>query len=224
MAALAAIDLLELRRRFDALYTGAVTDVLDRLGFLRQTLPRELAPLRPGLRLAGPAYPVQGRAREGAAYEVTVRKVLEMLGTVPTGHVAVYETNDTASAHLGELSVTSLKSRGCAGAVIDGGCRDVDFILREEFPVFARYTTPQDCTVRWELVAHGDVTATIGGVDVRPGDYVVADHDGIVVIPREVVGEVLAGAEAKVTTESEIRNAVRGGMLPLEAYERYGTF
>jgi 4-hydroxy-4-methyl-2-oxoglutarate aldolase len=221
---MAALPGADLRTRFDALYTGAITDVLDRLGFRRQTLPAELAPLRPGMRLAGPAYPVRGEANTRADYEVTIRRVLEMLGSVPAGHVAVYETNDTASAHLGELSVTSLKTRGCAGAVIDGGCRDVEFILREEFPVFARYTTPQDCTVRWELVEHGDTTATVGGVSVRLGDYVVGDHDGIVVVPREVLTEVLAEAEAKVATENEIRDAVRGGMLPLEAYERFGTF
>jgi regulator of RNase E activity RraA len=78
--------------------------------------------------------------------------------------------------------------------------------------------------VRWELLEHGDVTASVGGVQVRLWDYVVADHDGIVVVPREVIAQVLADAEAKVATESEIRDAVRGGMLPLEAYERYGTF
>jgi 4-hydroxy-4-methyl-2-oxoglutarate aldolase len=221
---LAATDLLALRSRFDALYTGALTDVLDRLGLRTQTLTPELVPLRPGLRLAGPAYPVRGEPRPGVDYDVATRKLLEMLGNVPPGHVSVYETNDTTCAHLGELSVTSLKTRGCAGAVIDGGCRDVEFILREDFPVFARYTTPQDCTVRWELVEHGDVVATVGGVQVRLGDYVVADHDGIVVVPRDAVDEVLAEAEAKVATESEIRDAVRAGMLPLEAYERFGTF
>jgi regulator of RNase E activity RraA len=221
---LSTTDPADLHRRFGALYTGAITDVLDRLGFRAQTLPAELAPLRPGMRLAGPAYPVRGAPRVDADYEVTVRKVLEMLGTVPPGHVAVYETNDTASAHLGELSVTSLKTRGCAGAVIDGGCRDVEYILREDFPVFSRYTTPQDCTVRWELAEHGDVTATIGAVSVRLGDYVVADHDGIVVVPRDAITDVLADAEAKFATESEIRDAVRAGMLPLEAYERFGTF
>ena len=108
--------------------------------------------------------------------------------------------------------------------MIDGGCRDVEFILREDYPVFTRYTTPQDCTVRWELLSHGQEPATVGGVEVRLGDYVVADHDGIVVVPHEVVGKVLAEAEQKVATESEIRDAVRAGMLPLEAYERFGTF
>lgn len=214
----------ELQRRFTALYTGAITDVLDRMGFLRQTLPPDLIPLRPGMRLAGPAYPIEGRPDPAPDYDTAIRKVLEMLGQVPAGHVAVYQTNDRSSAHLGELSVTSLKARSCAGAIIDGGCRDIDFILREDYPVFTRYTTPQDCSYRWQLVAHGDVTVRIGDVSVAPSDYIVADADGIVVVPSDVVIEVLEQAEAKVATESEIRDAVRAGALPLAAYERFGTF
>ena len=221
---MAANDTEALARRFSALYTGAITDVLDRLGYLDQTLPPELSPLRPGMRLAGPAYPVEGYPKAGADYDASIRRTLEMLGSVPPGHVAVYQTHDRASAHLGELSVTSLKTRGCAGAVIDGGCRDVDFILREDYPVFCRYTTPQDCTLRWQLVAHGDVTITVGAVRVAPGDWVVADHDGIVVVPRDLTEQVLARAEAKAATESEIRDAVRAGTLPLDAYEQFGTF
>jgi len=217
-------ELAELARRFAALYTGAVTDVLDRLGYLQQTLPPELRPLREGMRLAGPAYPVEGRPKPGADYDASLRKTLTMLGAVPPGHVAVYQTHDSSSAHLGELSVTSLKARGCAGAVIDGGCRDIEYILREDYPVFCRHTTPQDCTPRWEVTAHGNITVTIGGVRVAPGDYVVADRDGIVVVPGEALLHVLEEAEAVVATESEIRRAVREGMLPLEAYETYGTF
>jgi 4-hydroxy-4-methyl-2-oxoglutarate aldolase len=68
------------------------------------------------------------------------------------------------------------------------------------------------------------VTVTIGAVQIAPGDYVVADADGIVVVPQGALLEVLEQAEAKVATESEIREAVRGGTLPLEAYERFGTF
>lgn len=217
-------DPADLAARFSRLYTGAITDVLDGLGYLQQTLPPALTPLREGMRLAGPAYPVEGRPQPGVDYDASMRKILDMLGKVPPHHVAVYQTHDTASAHLGELSVTSLKMRGCAGAVIDGGCRDVERILREDYPVFARRTTPQDCTRRWELTGHGDVAVVIGGVRVSRGDYVVADRDGIVVIPGDLVERVLREAEAVVSTESEIRSAVRGGMLPLEAYETYGTF
>jgi regulator of RNase E activity RraA len=214
----------DLARRFESLYTGALTDVLDRHGALQQTLPSELAPLRPGMRLAGPVYPVLGRPHPGHDYDRSIRRVLAMLGAVPEGHVAVYQCNDRSSAHLGELSVTSLASRGCAGAVIDGGVRDVDYILRQDFPVFSRYLTPQDCVPRWELLAHGDVTILIGGVCITPGDWIVGDADGIIVVPGEMLGQTLLEAEEKVSTENAIRDSVRQGTLPLEAYERFGTF
>jgi regulator of RNase E activity RraA len=214
----------DLARRFESLYTGALTDVLDRHGALQQTLPSELVPLRPGMRLAGPAYPVLGHPHPRHDYDRSIRRVLAMLGAVPAGHVAVYQCNDRTSAHLGELSVTSLASRGCAGAVIDGGVRDVDYILRQDFPVFSRYVTPQDCVPRWELLAHGDVTIFIGGVRIAPGDWVVGDADGIIVVPGEMLEQTLLEAEEKVSTENAIRDSVRQGMLPLEAYERFGTF
>jgi 4-hydroxy-4-methyl-2-oxoglutarate aldolase len=214
----------DLARRFSALYTGALTDVLDRRGHLQQTLPPELLPLRPGTRLAGPVHPVLGRPHPGHDYDTSIRAVLEMLGSVRPGYVAVYQTNDRAAAHFGELSATSLASRGCAGAVIDGGTRDAEYILRQDFPVFSRYITPQDCVPRWEMLAHGDVTIVVGGVRVAPGDWVVGDRDGLVIVPGGEVREVLAEAEDKIATENEIRDAVRGGTLPLDAYRRYGTF
>jgi regulator of RNase E activity RraA len=210
--------------RLENLYTGAITDVLDRRGYLNQTLPPEIVPLRAGMRLAGPAYPVEGHPHRGHDHDTSIRRILEMLGSVPPGQVAVYQTNDRESAHLGELSVTSLKARGCAGVVLDGGCRDVELILREDFPVFARYLTPQDCVPRWELVAHRDVTVTIGSVQIAPGDWVVGDRDGIVVVPSGVLADVLEEAEAKVSVEGKIRAEVREGVLPLDAYDAYGTF
>ena len=214
----------DLAVRANALYTAALADILDRRGLTAQTLPPELVPLRPGMRVAGPAYPIKGRPAPGADYDTSLRKVLAMLGSVPAGHVSVYETGDRETAHLGELSVTSLKAHGVAGAVIDGGCRDVDMIVGEDFPVFSRFTTPQDSTGRWEIVAHGDVVLEIGGVRVARGDWVVADRDGIVVIPENVVEDVITAAEQKAATESEIRAAVRTGTAPLDAFERYGTF
>ncbi len=191
---------------------------------LEQTLPPGLLPLQAGMRLAGPVYPIKGRPAPGADYDTCLRKVLAMLGTVPAGCVCVYETDDRKNAHLGELSVTSLKARGVAGAVIDGGCRDVDMIVREGFPVFSRFTTGQDSAGRWELVAHGDVQLEIGTVGISRGDWIVADADGIVVIPSALAEDVIAEAEAKAATESTIRDAVRAGTPPLDAYEQYGTF
>ena len=209
--------------RFNALYTAAITDVLDRMDLVSQTLPGELLPLRPGMRLAGPAFPIEGRPHPGMEYEPSIRKVLQMLGEIPPGHVAVYQTHGSTAAHFGELSVISVKTRGCVGAVIDGGCRDIEYILREGFPVFCRHITPEDCIPRWEIQAWGH-EVTVGDVRVRNGDYMVADGDGIVVIPAEVVEQVLVAAEEVATTENLVRDVVREGMLPLAAYERFGKF
>lgn len=212
-----------MRERFLAIYTAALADILDARGLREQTLPPSIRPLAPGTRLAGPAFTVFGHAAETADYDVALRKVLTMLGEVPAGHVAVYACNQNVSAHLGELSVTSLRARGVAGCVLDGGCRDVRFILDEGFPVFCGHTTPEDSTWRWELEAT-QVPITIGSVRIEPGDWVVGDDDGVVVVPRALAESVLAEAETKAATESEIRRAVRDGMSPLEAYERFGTF
>lgn len=215
-----------MRERFAAIYTAALADILDARGFRHQTLPPTIQALERGSRVVGPAYTVKGAPasnRDPASYDRAIRKVLRMLGEVDEGHVAVYACDQDVSAHLGELSVTSLKARGVAGCVLDGGCRDVDFILEERFPVFCRFVTPEDSTWRWELEAT-QVPVTIGEVRVEPGDWVVGDDDGIVVVPLAMAEDVLAEAEEKAATESAIRAAVREGLPPLEAYERFGTF
>jgi 4-hydroxy-4-methyl-2-oxoglutarate aldolase len=211
------------RERFEQIYTAALTDILDDRGLRNQTLPHELRPLVPGSRVAGPAYTIEGRPAEIADWDATLRKVLKMLGEVPAGHVAVYSCHHDVSAHLGELSVTSLQARGVAGAVIDGGCRDTGFIAKTGFPVFSRYVTPEDSTWRWELTATNE-PVTIGRVEIAPGDWIVADEDGVIAVPAGIAEEVLAAAEGKAAAETTIRSAVRDGMSPLEAYEKYGTF
>ena len=212
-----------MRQRFEAIYTAALADILDARGYRAQTLPPQIRPLAPGVRLAGPAYTVRGRPAETSDHDEALRKVLRMLGDVPAVHVAVYACAHGVSAHLGELSVTSLKARGVAGCVLDGGCRDVRFILDEGFPVFSRFVTPEDSTWRWAL-EETQVPVTIGRVRIEPGDWVVGDDDGVVVVPGALAESVLAEAEAKAATEGEIRRAVREGMTPLDAYERFGTF
>src|SRR4029077_3170986 len=123
----------ELRTRFAAVYTAAVTDVLDTLGHRHQTLPPEVVPLEPAARVVGPAFAVEGRTNHGIDPEASIRRILEMLGSVPAGHVAVYEPGDTTCAHFGELSATSLQVHGVAGVVTNGGCREGD-LIRESGP------------------------------------------------------------------------------------------
>jgi 4-hydroxy-4-methyl-2-oxoglutarate aldolase len=213
----------ELRARFGAVYTAAVTDVLDGLGHRHQTLPPGVVPLDPGTRIAGPAFAVEGRTNHSIGADTSIRRILEMLGSVPAGHIAVYEPGDTSCAHFGELSAISLRVHGVAGVVINGGCRDVDLVRGSGLPVFARYCTPQDAVSRWEVLGWGH-EIQIEGVIVATGDYVVGDADGVAVIPRDLIPTVLAEAEALVGTENLIREAVRDGMKPLAAYEQFGKF
>ena len=213
----------ELRARFSAVYTAAVTDVLDTLGHRRQTLPPEVVPLEPGARVLGPAFAVEGRTNHSIDPEASIRRILEMLGSVPAGHVAVYEPGDATCAHFGELSATSLQVHGVAGVVINGGCRDVDLIRESGLPVFARYRTPQDAVSRWEVLDWGH-EIEIEGVSVVTGDYIVGDADGVAVIPRNLIETVLREAEALVGTENLIRDAVRAGVKPLVAYDQFGKF
>lgn len=212
-----------MRDRFLRIYTAVLTDVLDDRGLREQTLPVEIRPLVPGTRIAGPAFTVEGAATDVQDWDAGIRKTLAMLGSVPPEHVAVYSCQMGHAAHFGELSATSLLTRGVAGSVIDGGCRDTRFITEIGYPVFSRFVTPEDCTWRWQVTAT-QVPITIGRVRIEPGDWIVGDEDGVVAVPHAVAGEVLAAAEEKAGTENLIRAAVRDGMTPLEAYEAYGTF
>jgi regulator of RNase E activity RraA len=212
-----------LAQRFEKIYTGALSDMLDELGRKQQVLPPEIMPFAPGMRVAGPAFPVEGRSNPTIEIDRSARLILEMLGAVPAGAVAVYQPSDNTCAHFGELSATSLKARGCAGVVIDGGSRDYDFVCASGLSVFCKFRTPVDAIPRWEVLQWGHAVE-IGGVAIANGDYVVGDADGVVVIPQDLIGTVLERAEAFVGTENQVRDAVRNGMAPLEAYEKFGAF
>ena len=107
--------------------------------------------------------------------------------------------------------------------MIYGGVRDTDYIINLDFPVFSRYTTPNDVLGRWRLVDY-NVPIEIEGTTVRPGDFVVGDRDGVVIIPQEITDEVLIEAEAVMNTENLVRKAILAGVHPLDAYNKYGRF
>ena len=214
-----------LPRRFARIYTAAITDVLDEMGLQRQTLPSAIQPLTPDMRLAGYAFTARGRPHRGTPREgdETLRRFLDMLGAVPADSVLVLAANDTVAAHFGELSAEWFRARRVRGAVIDGGTRDAAHLRHLRFPTFVRYRTPQDSVPRWRVSDWGQ-PLTIGGVRVALGDLIVADLDGVVVVPRRVAHEVATRCEKLVGTENAVRKAVKRGMTPLAAYEKFGSF
>jgi 4-hydroxy-4-methyl-2-oxoglutarate aldolase len=216
-------DVDDVCKRFSVIYTGAISDVLDEMGYRHQVLPHEIQGLTREHRVAGLAMPIEGQSSDSADPEEVFVPMLKMLGDLGPGDVIVSQPNDGMSAHLGELSAESARFRGARGAVIDGGTRDVEYILRLGFPVFCRYRTPQDILERWRLVSHGQ-PIQIGQVAVYRGDFVVGDMDGVLVIPRDATLEVLARAEEVMGTENLVRKAILNGVHPLDAYRQYGRF
>jgi len=204
-------------------YTGAISDILDEMGLTEQVLPKEIQSILPGQTLAGRALTLLGGLTTSNDADIIFRPFLRMLGEIQPDDVLVSQPNDSLVAHLGELSSETAQHRGARGAVIDGGVRDVDYIIRLGFPVFARYKTPRDINGKWHLVDH-QVPITIGNVHIKPGDYVVGDRDGVLIIPQEIAGAVVAKAEEVVQTENLVRKAILEGIHPLEAFDKYGRF
>ena len=216
-------DVDDVCRRFSVIYTGAISDVLDEMGYHNQVLPSAIQGLTLEHKVAGVAMTVEGQPTESLDPEEIFVPILQMLGDLKYGDVIVCQSHDDISAHIGELSCETAKFRGARGAVIDGGARDIDYILKLGFPVFCRYRTPGDVIGRWKLVSYGQ-PIKIGNVTIRRGDFVVGDKDGVLVIPNEITLEVLKKAEEVVHTENLVRKAILQGIHPVDAYRKYGRF
>jgi 4-hydroxy-4-methyl-2-oxoglutarate aldolase len=204
-------------------YSGALSDILDEMGLRNQVLPHAIRAVPPGCTLVGRALTVRGEPAEGISRDDYFIPFLRMLGSVQPGDVIISQPNDHTVAHFGELSAETAMFRGGRGAVIDGGVRDIDYIAKLGFPIFARYTTPQDIIGRWRLIESG-APITIGHTLIENGDYVVGDHDGVVVIPQSAAEETVTRAEACIQTENHVRTAILQGVHPVDAYQQYGRF
>jgi regulator of RNase E activity RraA len=216
-------DAKDLTARLACCYTGAIHDVLRAMGHDNCVLPTSLRPLDPVKKVAGPVWTVSGRIDRTRSRHDTLLGWTTLLSKAPAGHVVVCQPNNHEVALMGELSAETLKNKGVLGYVVDGGCRDCDFILAQGFPVFHTFFTPSDIVARW-IPDHYAEPVTIGTVTIRSGDYLLGDRDGVVVIPREIVAEAIDRTEEVALTENKVREAIRSGMDPVEAYLQYGKF
>jgi 4-hydroxy-4-methyl-2-oxoglutarate aldolase len=174
--------------------------LVDAAGGALRVLPAALRPIRPGLQLTGRALTVDAPD--------DLMPVLEGLRRSGPGDVLVVAGNPE-HAVAGELFATEALRRGLAGIVIDGLCRDSGTLAGLDLPVYARGVAPTACPARAVPVVQ--VPITVGTVEVRPGDLVRGDADGVVVLTAAEAGEVLAGAEAVQRREDTLRTAIAGG-------------
>jgi 4-hydroxy-4-methyl-2-oxoglutarate aldolase len=212
-----------LSERLGRCYTGVVHDVMRAMGLRDFTLPPELRPLFPELRLAGPAFTIDGRVDPRADAHETLLAWTGLLSKAKAGHIWVSQPNDRVVAHMGELSAETLKNKGVLGCVADGYVRDVDFLIAMGFQTWSRGFTPRDIVGYW-LPRAVDVDIRIGDVIVAPGDYLLGDRDGLVRVPRARIEDVLDQAETAIATENKVRTAILAGVDPQQAYLEHGKF
>lgn len=204
------------------LYTAVLADSLDELGFRQQAMRETIRPLSPDLVFAGWARTILCMDVYHMCenpYDIEIEAVDSLL----PGEIAVVATGDSKrNAPWGELLSTAALSRGARGAVIDGLVRDVKKIQSLGFPVFATGIKPVDSRGRG-LVVDYNIPVECQGVLVTPGDLVVADFDGVVVVPAAVVTEAVRMATDKVSRENHSRAELMNGMLLRQVYDKYGV-
>lgn len=209
--------------RLEKCYSGAVYDTLRAMGLPDQILPRDIRPLDPTRALAGRIFTFSGHNDYTVDAHTTLLEWTRMLSRAPSGTVVVCQPNDDSLAHMGELSAETFVHKGVHGYLCDGGCRDTVRILETGFRVWSRYFTPRDVVGRWVPDRFGEPIA-IGGVTIRTGDYLMADRDGALVIPQEIIDEVTVKVEEVLRTENKVRTAILQGVDPVEAYLRHRKF
>jgi len=217
------IALAEICRRYRRLYTGLVADLLDGKGVRTHSLPSNIRPLKETMVVAGPAFTCQGRPTGDIKSDDTPM-LIKMLESLTPHSVAVMNTGgDISSSHWGEIMTLSARQRGCTGAVVDGGVRDTAYILKMKFPVFGKFYMPASSVSRFEL-KELQVPIRVGEICILPGDFILGDVDGIVVIPAALTEEILLEAEEKMRNEAGMRRALRRGMPLKEVNKKYGAF
>jgi 4-hydroxy-4-methyl-2-oxoglutarate aldolase len=209
-------------RKPTKLRSALVADALDSLGYRAQCLSAGISALADGEVLVGTAFPVQIETVD-ALPDVPYVGLLSALDAIGPDDVYVAAVDGQARVAIwGELVTTACLSRGARGAVVDGYARDTALIRDRDFPVFSRGRIPTDSNGRSEVRLH-NVPVTIDGVLVRPGDLVVADDDGVAIVPAEVIDQVVRIALDKNEHESEFRTAVAAGMLATDAFRKFGV-
>ncbi len=186
--------------------TATLHEALGKIG----NLPSVIKPISPGTKICGPAYTVQTMPRDN--------KILHRAyAYAQPGDVLVAHCSDYYEAgYWGDLMSLGAKTKGLAGLVIDACVRDADDIEAMGFPVFSRGL----CIRGTSSIEGGTLNESIviGGIIIHPGDIVVGDRDGVVVVPRARIGEAIEKAYARETREESIREQLRRGKTSIQIY------
>ncbi len=216
------IPVKEMLERFEDLYTGAVNDVLREFCLLDQALPGHILPLREYRTVAGLAFTVKSAPNVKISGEMEFRT--GMLDALHPDSFVVWDTSGDEKATLwGGVMTATAKGLGVRAACIDGGIRDTHQILEKDFPVFYKYRVSNGSLGRC-LITHYQIPIKIGDTTIKPGDIVLGDIDGVLVVPRDIAMEVLRRAEEIKTNEKKIFGWVAEGQSIEQITKKGGYF
>lgn len=199
-----------------------LSDSCDRAGIRYQVLENRLVPLIGLSRISGRARTVRFAPELTTDPERPYDDAMDFIdGTAPGDLIVMATDNSNASAFWGELFSAAALGRGAVGLVTDGNIRDSDKISALGFPVFSRSRRPIDFRGRMRIV-ESHVPVELGGVTVSPSDLVVADDDGVVVIPQEHENTVVTYARERARGESTVLQELLSGATLREVWTRHG--
>ncbi len=206
---------------FKLVEAASVADAMELLYGKKAYMFHDMRPLSP-TKFAGPAVTVLLKKEEHHEGSKALQGMLDVIDEAAPGSVYVMVLQDGLDyAGLGGLMSTAMKVRGLAGAVVDGGVRDTPQIAKLQFPVFSRGVVPST-TVNHFRFAGKNLTVNCAGVEVRPADIVVADMDGVVIVPAEKAAEVLAKAQQLDFTEHSMFPFIEKYKSIREAVSKFG--
>lgn len=212
----------ELLKRFENLYTGAINDVLREFCYLDRALPNRIKPLREYHTYAGFAFTVKSSPNVKIKGEMEYRS--QMLDEMYEDAFIIWDTSRDEKATLwGGVMTATAKSKKVKAVCIDGGIRDTHQILEANFPVFYEYRISNGSLARCQIT-HYQIPIKIGDVIIRPGDIVLGDIDGVLVVPRDIAFEVLIRAEEIKENEKLIYSWVKEGQTIDEIVKKGGYF
>lgn len=213
---------LELLERLRRLYPAVLSDCLDKIGYRGQVMDPRIRPLFPEAVLAGFAATVHCVEVDAlpANPDEYYKGELQAVDALREGDVMVVSTCD--GSYWGELLATASQYRGAVGIVADAYTRDTLRLIEMQFPTFVAGISATDSLGRIE-VDQVAVPIQCGGVTVKPDDLLLADYDGVVVVPSEVAEEAITQAEQKVAGENLVRDKLAEGMPVWDAFRTYGV-
>ena len=217
------IPINEMVDRYQALYTVAINDIFQERNMHNQWLGPDIKCQTKELSLevvAGFAFTVQWIYDR--LPDERDRPAAKMVAAYPENSMIVVDAGkDQVSGFWGELATTICQNNGVNGAVINGGAKDTGFVKRMNFPIFCKFTSPVDGFYRSRLRGW-QIPIWFNDVLIRPGDFIVGDSDGVLVIPQEIAEEVLLETERRAENETETRKLLKEGVHPEDASEATG--